>query len=219
MIGEQATAAIKLARLSALVIIISLCGCAARTVRAPAAPAGRAASADYIDVQPGWRLTTVTPVIKSGGYTIKSLRGTSSGGTLTLTASDLLGYEIAHYSVMGRPGGRVRVQFSAAQMFRNGKPEAQTRPMVALFQNARRPCYVRLVYLVRVSRADHNMAFIAAKRRDSLDALTDRVLANPTEACQSATAASCSWIPEGIAVRPEMPSQKPGAPDTWVDAR
>jgi hypothetical protein len=194
-----------------IALAISLAGCASPTVRAPAAPPSRSTSTDYIDIQAGWRLTVVTPILKSGGYALQSLRTTrsvgttASGGDITLAAGpDLLGYEIAHYGVIGQGRGRVRVQFSSAQTFKDGKPIVQPHPTVPLFKDARRPVYLRVVYLVRLSHADHNMAVLDAKRFDALDALTRQVLADPTGACKPDKLASCSWIPEGMAVRPEM---------------
>jgi hypothetical protein len=184
--------------------LICFAGCAPRAVRVPSSLPGTPANNDYIDLRAGWRLTVVTPILRSGGYTLAAER-------------DLLGYETAHYAVEGRRGGRVRVEFSSAQVMRDGKAEPQPRPIAPLFQDARRPCYVRLIYLVRVSRADHNMAVIAAKRLDALAALTRQVEANPGGACKASRYASCSWIPDGIAVRPEALKIIRGIPG-WVDA-
>ena len=200
-------------------VSIFLAGCASRKVRLPSAPPSSGANTDYIDIQAGWRLTVVSPILKSGGYTPEvALTSKQTAMRLHFLAGpDLLGYETAHYAVKGQRGGRVRVEFSSAQVVRDGKAEGQSRPIRRLFQDAHRPSYLRLIYLVRVSQADHNMAVIAARRLDALDSLTRQVEANPCDACKFGRFASCSWIPEGIAVRPEALKAIRGI-QTWVDA-
>ena len=48
----------------AVALAIVLTGCAARKARVAPAAVDRP---DYIDLQPGWRLRVVTPVLKSDG--------------------------------------------------------------------------------------------------------------------------------------------------------
>jgi hypothetical protein len=124
---------------------------------------------------------------------------------------------VAHYAVEGKKGGRVRVEFSSADVTRDGKTESQLQPIAPLFQLARRPNYLRLIYLIRVSQADHNMAVAAASRLDALDAITRAVEANPADGCKVHRDASCWWIPDGIAVRPEALKTVNGI-EKWVDA-
>jgi hypothetical protein len=61
------------------------------------------------------------------------------------------------------------------------------------------------------------MAVVAAKQRDALEAMTRQVQANPAEGCRIDRVAVCTWIPEGIAVRPERLKAVDGVP-RWVDA-
>jgi hypothetical protein len=129
----------------------------------------------------------------------------------------LVGYEVAHCAVKDRKGGRVRVAFSSAQVTKEGKTEPQPWPITPLFQLARRSNFLRLIYLVRVSHVDHDMAVVAATQLHALDALTRQVQANPADDCRVSRYASCSWIPEGIAVRPEV-LRIVGAVEKWVDA-
>jgi hypothetical protein len=77
---------------------------------------------------------------------------------------------------------------------------------------------VRLIYLVRVSQADHDMAVAAAKGMDAVEALTRRVEANPVDACHDEQGAFCAWIPAEIAVVPQIPKTIDGAVE-WVPAR
>jgi len=198
-------------------ILTFLAGCAARTARGPLA-SPKPANSDYIDIQAGWRLTVVTPILKSGGYVLKSLDQQSNGGAVALSAgSDLIGYEVAHYAVKEQKKRRVRVEFSSAELTKDGKTEPQQQPVAALFQIAGRPTYLRLIYLVRASNADHNMVVVAASRLEALDTITRQVEANPIAGCRAGREAACSWIPEGIAVRPEM-VKTVGGVERWVDA-
>src|SRR6478672_5155227 len=82
-----------------------LTGCALRSARIAATPAG-SANNDYLDIQAGWRLTAVTPVLKSGGYVLKTTDKPTSGNGFTLSAgTDFVGYEVAHYDVKGQRQG------------------------------------------------------------------------------------------------------------------
>ncbi len=103
-------------------LLTFLSGCAPRTARVPVPPPNRSPNSDYIDIQAGWRLTAVTPILKSGGYVLKSLDQHIGGNAITLSADpDFIGYEVAHYAVIGQRSGRVRVEFSSAEVSKDGK--------------------------------------------------------------------------------------------------
>lgn len=195
---------------------MALSGCTLRTPAQPGATV-QAGQNDYIDLKPGWRLRVVTPILKSGGYRIKSESvGCESGNGTAITlraAPDFLGYENAFYSVMPHGNG-VSVRFASAEIYRDGKPEPQNRPIAPLFELPRAATHVRLVYLVRVSDADHDMAVLAAKRTNALDALTRRLRSDPGS-CRDERRTFCSWVPDGIAVTPETQS----ASGEWVAVR
>jgi len=209
----------KTARLILYVGVVTLlAGCGPRAVRI-AATAAVPANNDYLDIQAGWRLTAVTPILKSGGYVLKTTdKTTISGNGFTLSAgTDFVGYEVAHYEVIGQRGGRVRVEFNSAEVTKEGKTQPQPQSIAPLFQVARRANYLRLIYLIRISQADHNMAVVAARKIDALDSLTRQVQTNPADGCKVDQRASCTWIPEGIAVRAEV-LKTVGGVEKWVDA-
>lgn len=209
----------KTARLILYVGVFTLlAGCASRTTRMGATPAG-SANNDYLDIQAGWRLTAVTPILKSGGFVLKTPDKLISSNGLTLSAgTDFVGYEVAHYEVKGPRGGHVRVEFDSAEVTKEGKTQPQPQSIAPLFQVARRPTYLRLIYLIRISQADHNMAVVAARKIDALDAITRQIQTNPTDGCKVDQRASCVWIPDGIAVRAEVLKTVDGV-ENWVDAR
>ena len=192
---------------------LALAGCAARKAPAPAntvQPIGPS----YIDLQRGWRLRVVTPLLKSGGFRLAATAQTASGNTLTLSAGDdFLGYELAYYAVKA-----CGVQFVSAETTRGGHTTPQPQPVAHLFQLPRGIRHVRLIYLLRVSQADHDMAVAAAKDMDALQALTRRIEANPADGCRSGPDAFCAWIPAGIAVVPQFRETTDGGVE-WVPAR
>ena len=198
-------------------VLTHLTGCASRTARMAATPAG-SANNDYLDIQAGWRLTAVTPILKSGGYVLKTPdKPTSSNGFTLSAGTDFVGYEVAHYDVKGQRGGPVRVEFNSAEVTKEGKTQPQPQSIAPLFQVARRRIYLRLIYLIRISQADHNMAVVAAPKTDALDAITRQIQTNPAEGCRVDRHASCVWIPDGIAVRAEVLKTVDGV-ERWVDA-
>jgi hypothetical protein len=191
-----------------------LTGCATRHARAPAA-AVQPIGPTYIDLEPGWRLRVVTPILKSGGYRLKLAGQTVDGNTIALSAGDdFLGYEVAYYAVKARNG----VEFVSAETTRDGHTTPQPQPVAHLFELPRGVRHVRLIYLVRISQADHDMAVAAAKDMPALDALTRRVETNPADSCRDGQGTFCAWIPAGIAVVPQFQKTIDGAVE-WVPAR
>ncbi len=150
-------------------------------------------------------------MLKTPGMTTSSSGFTLSAGT------DFVGYEVAHYEVSGQKGGHVRVEFNSAEVTKEGKTSAEPQSIAPLFQTAQRPTYLRLIYLIRISQADHNMAVVAARKMDELDALTRQIQTDPADGCKVDRRASCVWIPDGIAVRAEVLKTVDGV-EKWVDA-
>ena len=193
-----------------LTLSLLLTSCAFHHVSTPVPPT----NTSYIDLEPGWRLRVVTPILKSGGYRVKPTSESSSGDTVALSVGDdFLGYEVAFYAV-----ARDGVQLISAETTRNGQTVPQPQPVAHLFQLPAGVRYVRLIYLVRDSQADHDMAVAAADDMQALNALTQGVLANPAGACHAEERAFCAWIPAGIAVVPEIPKRTKGVIE-WIPAR
>jgi hypothetical protein len=182
----------------------ALCiACATPRTKVPPAPDGNYAFRRYADLQPGWRIRVVTPILKSGKYKPEFKETGATGNTVELSGGDdLVGYETSYYSV--RPGkSGVVIAFVSAANTINGKTARKPSPLVRLFDFPAGTRYVRLVFLTRVSRADHNQAILAAANLDELNRLTDKVETDPAANCKSLGESYCTWVPEGIAVRPE----------------
>jgi len=74
--------------------------CSVRTARVAGATAEVTGPRYYIDLEPGWRLRVVTPILKDGGYVVKTQGETVEPG--------FLGYEVSFYDVRARGVARPR---------------------------------------------------------------------------------------------------------------
>ena len=194
-----------------LTLLLMLAGCSRPKAASPKAPV-MARGREWIDLQAGWRVRVVTPLLKSGGYVVKtSDTGSraeidlSQTRTLDVTVKadeDFLGYEQAIYSVQARGRG-VRLVLSTVEVRHDGQSTPSKVPVNPLLGMVRSMKWIRILHLVRVSRADHNAAILAARSLDGLEALTRQVQADPSS-CELARESACRWVPAGIAVIPEQ---------------
>jgi hypothetical protein len=176
--------------------------------------------ADYVDIQPDWRLHVTVPLLKSGGYQLKTTDPQVNGNTITLAANgDLEGYETDFYSVQPREGGGVRIEFASSVATKNGQAAPQSRPSLVLFELPPSAKFVRLLYSLQRGReqSDHGMAILAADEMSALEAHT-LDLQKGRSRCESDEHKFCYWIPTGIAVVPEVRKKGSGA-DFWEPAR
>ena len=199
--------------------VVLLTGCLSRPVRVSTTPPPADAQNSYIDLQPGWRIRVIAPLTKSGSFQVAATEQSTVGNTITLsTSDDFLGYQTAYYSVGPRSRTEVQIAFISAEDTKGGVTGApQAVPALPLFQLPRDARHVRLLYVTRRSGTDHDMAVLAAKNQDALAPLTADVQKDPVS-CRDARHVFCSWIPAGIAVRPELRKVVSGA-EQWVPAR
>ena len=180
-------------------------GCVRKNVHVAAAVTSPTNNA-YKDLVPGERLRIVAPVLKSGRYQAGTTSTQTEGNTIVLSAPDLAGYEVSNYSVTGGADGKVRLRFTSAEITREGKTAPEAHAPRLPFALPSKAQHVRLIYLVRNSRSDHNMAITASRAMDDLNRLTSQLKDNP-DLCKSDGKVFCSWVPAGIAVRPETVGQ------------
>jgi hypothetical protein len=187
-----------------LTLLFALIGCAPKAVRVPIAiDSAHTPNKDYLDLVPGSRLRVVVPLLKSGGFQVASDNALPAGGsTMVLSAQDLAGYQVSFYAIEDRGKGRVRLSFTSAQTTKDGKTVVEQTAPELPFPLPVKVRHIRLVYLVRRSQVDHNMAIAAAKNIDALNRFTERLRHDPA-ICRDHDAISCTWVPSGIAVRPE----------------
>ena len=149
----------------------------------------------------------VIPTLKSGGYILPSLVAEGSGNTTDINGEDFVGYEKADYKVVPRRENGHVIQLIQCEVWANNKKKACRAPSLDLFKQLQNARYLRMVYLTRVSRADHDAAIIASNDQQTLDSLT-RMVTNQAE-CSSTGTGTCTMIPKGISVNPESGKSRP----------
>ena len=170
-----------------------------------------------MDLQPGWRIRVVTPIHRPGSFEGQTAQTEYSGHTITVNGGDdFLGYELAYYAVTARPSDGLVVSFVQAERIIGGATRKEASPQVRLFALPQDYGYIRLVFLTRLSQADHNEAIVAASNVTDLEDLTEKIQANPDMNCKPESQSTCSWVPAGISVQPER--RNPQGRHHWVPA-
>lgn len=169
-----------------------------------------------LDLQPGWRLRVVAPVVKPGGKA-EYKEEKVEGNTITLSAShDLIGFETAWYAVESRRG-RLALRLTAVELNQEGAIRPMQKPQAAVIPLRRSAAHLRMIFSLHRSDADHSAALLAAKDEGSLAVATEDLQRSPATACTVTRTVECYWIPKGVAVRAEHQDYKtPGGAD-WVD--
>jgi hypothetical protein len=152
-------------------------------------------SPDFRDLVPG-QIRQVTPVVPLERETSQQ----QDGKTITLAGTDFQGVETALYALKPRAGGGVEVELDSVETSNGDELTKETQPRVPLLQFPDYVRYIRLLYMLRVSDADHNFAVLGSDDVDRLNALTKQVQAAPTSGCQNLGHTFCRWVPKGIAV-------------------
>jgi hypothetical protein len=219
------------ARFAACAILAATLLSCTRPPVTPPSSAPRISSSPYwVDLRAGWRVRVVTPILKTGGYVVKTspapadksgqvrtkLSPARNGSAVvSLSAGPgFVGYEVSRYAVTRRRGGGVRLTFLSATVHKKGKAASARQPIKPLFLLPKQDRWVRILHLIRVSRADHDCAILAASRRNLLETLTLRVRSDPS-ACKSGPLTFCAWVPLGIAVIPQAKRRVNGK-EQWV---
>ncbi len=146
----------------------------------------------------------MVPILRSGGYVVPMTVEQEEGHTITAkVGTDFIGYETEYYDVRPRNGSGIAVSFREAEALEEGKSSKRRRPMLQLFELPPKTKFVRLIYLIRESKSDHNMVIVAAADEKTLAKLTAGVMSNHSLLCNSSENAKCVPVPAGIAVVPE----------------
>jgi hypothetical protein len=139
-------------------------------------------------------VAVIIPILRSGTYILPSLRAqTTSGSERVEAGPDFLGYERDFYHVK-RDGNGVRLRFCRGEVWSDG------RARVSVFRGIERS-HVRMVFLRRVSQADHDMAIVSSSDPSKLDEMTRDVTLRAE--CRNGTNGMCVWVPTEIPVRPD----------------
>jgi hypothetical protein len=199
-------------------VLLAACAPSQRVRQTPSAPATAPTTPrrtdTFLDLQPGWRLQAVMGLRADGSVARPQLLTTQQDG-LNLTLSmpvEVVGFATDIYAI----SPRMRLDFAASERRVEGQSKPSTQPALPLFANTPRLRHLRLLYLLQASANNHNMALLAAANPTEMDALTQRVEANPDKACLHSPRAHCQWIPPGVALRAEKPGPQP---NTFIPAR
>jgi hypothetical protein len=157
----------------------------------------------FLDLRVGQRLKVVVPLLKAGQSGLTLTAGqTARDGSLVLSADNLIGYQSSYYGIVGRPDGTVRLRFQSAETTKDGVRAALSEAPKLPFALPERREHIRLIYLVRQSRSDHNMAIVASKEVSAMNSVTQDLKVDPN-LCKTEGKFFCSWVPAGVAVRAE----------------
>lgn len=181
-------------------VLASAVGCGSKRVRIPVAANANPADNSYVGLKAGSTLRIVVPLLKSG-EPLHAVVQQTGDRTLSATVTNFIGYEASRYAVSGN-NGKVRLKFQSAEISRDNKTIEAQNPPALPFKLPRRKAHVRLIFLVRISQADHNMAIVASPHLDELNAFTKKLKQDPS-VCRTNSNIFCSWVPSGVAVRPE----------------
>ena len=116
-----------------------------------------------INLEPGFRLKVVAPLLQPGVREVKIVQSAgANGGPLEFTAEGLDGYETSYYAVQPREGGGVQFALSSVEQNRMNvitHPDEPAGFHFHLVSNAR---YFRLMFLRRASIADRDISLLGA---------------------------------------------------------
>ena len=188
------------------ILLLGLSACANREIRLPAVPNINPGPPDYEDLRPGETLRLILPILKPGYKSPVLKSEMADGRTISVSAEGLIGYQTVIYSIAGKRGGRVQLKFVSAERTENGRSISIPEPSLR-FLSPRKGEYIRLIYLQRLSQSDHNMAIIVSKQKGDLVRLTMQIRRDP-KSCITTQEARCSWVPAGVAVRPEEAARR-----------
>ena len=199
-------------RICLLNVCLLLTGCGPQRPAHPNPP--NIGELGYLDLKAGWRLRVVVPIVRTGGYIVPMITKLE-GHTISVTAGkDFVGYETDYYDVQSSIGSAVTIKFRHAEAVVQGKKSKPKQPALALFDLPPHDGFIRIVYLIRASRHDHDMVVLTSTDENVLRDLTVKTMSNGRDACQTSNRTTCVQIPAGVAVIPEEKVREAGK-DQW----
>ena len=203
------SANLKSVSLGLILLAVSFWGCHRQKLSPAAAPGSLVSIRTFLDLEPGWRLTLVTPMRRDSAsapwrYGQPSVKTETTNGlniTISVDPNSQFGFERTSYAVQAKG---LAWQESVRNL--EGKEERALEPILQLFPKPGKTQRLRLLFLTRASDLNYNTALLSAQNPTAMEAFTVAVRANPDQACQPGKAQTCIWIPPGVAARPEKPS-------------
>ncbi|MEN6601031.1 MAG: hypothetical protein ABFD86_01350 [Bryobacteraceae bacterium] len=168
---------------------------------------GMAHDSASIDVEPGFFLRVVSPLLRAGASDLKlDAEIPDQPGVIHVKAGkELEGFETSYYAV---EASRSAVVFSlvSVEHSRMGKVSSASAPAGYRLQPPETARCFRMLFLRRRSDSDRNLTLLGAGSRAELDAAQRRMesAADPMVACSDERSAWCQPIPRLSAVAPML---------------
>ncbi|MDR3719552.1 MAG: hypothetical protein P4K98_12175 [Bryobacteraceae bacterium] len=116
-----------------------------------------------VNLEPGFRLKVVAPLLQPGFKEVKIVQSPNAPGEpLSFTAEGLDGYETAYYAVQPRDGGGVQFVLNSVEQNRMSVITHPDKPAGFEFPLVPDAHYFRLMFLRRASIADRDISLLGA---------------------------------------------------------
>ncbi len=182
--------------------MVASAACSHKNFSAPSAPQTILARNSYTDLTPGSHIRIVVP-LQGAVAAVAAAAPSEDGHTLVVSSPSVIGYRSFSYSVTGTANRGVRLKFASAETTIDGKTVRDAAALPLPFPLPKGSNHVRLVYLVRISSADHDMVILASKNIAALNACTKRLQDDPGVCGRHPSEVFCAAVPTDVAVRPD----------------
>jgi hypothetical protein len=192
----------------------------ATSVPMPPAQAFRLLHSNELEIVPRMTVQVVSPIVKdptAKGPLIEETKveGNNTSINLTLKASDnLLGVEIAQYSVTARPLGGVTITPIAAERHVGSDVDRRPQPMTNYFDFPSDAAYLRVFY--EATQTNYAAIIVAARTRADLEERSRR-MALGQASCATLNHDLCREVPKEVAINGMVTVTVNGSPKllTW----
>ena len=176
---------------------------------------------NQIDITPQMRIQVVSPILREGGAIhepiLRSVERSGNGNSITTTlksAADLIGYEMAWYSVRAKADG---LGLSIVPLYADRHIEADTerrsQPAINYFQLSQDAAFYRVFY--EAKQTEYAALIIGAPTRAELERRS-KILGTGAASCKRLNDELCVAVPKQVAINALVPVTVNGG-QLWVN--
>jgi hypothetical protein len=164
----------------------------------------------FITLKPQMQLRIVAPIRKDGTKDPDSMTSSAGpGGVITARApKNLMGYETAIYTVVGRPGGvegSVSLRLDGISIQPIGKHSEAGMVQTDYLASVTKPRFLRLYFQLRHAPADHAQVLLVGDSQGELNEASGEFEQDPDTYCAAEHShARCIVFPPQVAVNAEI---------------
>lgn len=136
--------------------------------------------------------------LRYGGYAETGFIDLTPEFHLEVISPDGGAFEVAQYEIDPLQNGGVRLSLAGVS---EGRVRSVSQAWLKFPESAR---YLRLIFLIARSAADHEAMLVGAESRDSLRRATAEIQAQPGEGCGPGQDYTCIPVPQKTAVNPQF---------------